>query len=66
MTSNQPSLRILVVDDGAIADSGKHGDLILRCQAYRKIWQSQDYGTPPFSIERKAPIGARYRKKHAR
>jgi ABC-type multidrug transport system fused ATPase/permease subunit len=34
--------RILVVDDGAIVDSGKHQELILRCEAYRRIWQSQD------------------------
>ena len=34
--------RILVVDEGAIVDSGKHDKLILRCEAYRKIWQSQD------------------------
>ncbi len=34
--------RILVVDDGAIADSGKHDALMLRCEAYRRIWQSQD------------------------
>ena len=34
--------RILVIDDGAIADSGKHDALMLRCEAYRRIWQSQD------------------------
>jgi ABC-type multidrug transport system fused ATPase/permease subunit len=34
--------RILVVDEGAIVDSGKHEELILRCEAYRRIWQSQD------------------------
>jgi ABC-type multidrug transport system fused ATPase/permease subunit len=34
--------RILVVDDGAIADSGKHDALMLKCEAYRRIWQSQD------------------------
>jgi ABC-type multidrug transport system fused ATPase/permease subunit len=34
--------RILVVDNGAIADSGKHDALMLRCEAYRRIWQSQD------------------------
>ena len=52
VVSHRPSTilwadRILVVEDGAIVDSGKHGDLILRCQAYRRIWQSQDYETPP-------------------
>ena len=34
--------RILVVDEGTIVDSGKHDELILRCEAYRRIWQSQD------------------------
>ena len=34
--------RILVVDAGAIVDSGKHDALILRCEAYQRIWQSQD------------------------
>ena len=34
--------RILVVNEGAIVDSGKHQELILRCEAYRRIWQSQD------------------------
>jgi ABC-type multidrug transport system fused ATPase/permease subunit len=34
--------RILVVDEGAIVDSGKHDALILGCEAYRRIWQSQD------------------------
>ena len=34
--------RILVVDEGTIVDSGKHDALILRCEAYRRIWQSQD------------------------
>jgi ABC-type multidrug transport system fused ATPase/permease subunit len=52
IVSHRPSTilwadRILVVEDGAIVDSGKHADLILRCQAYSRIWQSQDYETPP-------------------
>jgi len=34
--------RILVVDEGTIVDSGKHDALILKCEAYQKIWQSQD------------------------
>ena len=38
--------RILVVDDGAIADSGRHDELSLRCEAYRRIWQSQDKMPP--------------------
>lgn len=33
--------RILVVDQGSVVDSGKHKDLMLRCQAYRRIWQAQ-------------------------
>jgi ATP-binding cassette subfamily B protein len=52
VVSHRPSTilwadRILVVEDGAIVDSGKHADLILRCHAYSRIWQSQDYETPP-------------------
>jgi ABC-type multidrug transport system fused ATPase/permease subunit len=51
VVSHRPSTilwadRILVVEDGAIIDSGKHADLTLRCQAYRKIWESQDCQTP--------------------
>jgi ABC-type multidrug transport system fused ATPase/permease subunit len=38
--------RILVVENGAIADSGKHRELIDRCEAYRKIWQFQDQDIP--------------------
>ncbi len=41
--------RILVVNEGAVVDSGKHDELILRCQAYRKIWQSQDKVPPMVS-----------------
>jgi ATP-binding cassette subfamily B protein len=41
--------RILVVEDGAIADSGKHRELIDRCEAYRKIWQFQEHDIPPTS-----------------
>src|ERR1700728_140607 len=38
--------RILVVENGAIADSGKHRELIDRCEAYRKIWKFQDDEMP--------------------
>jgi len=34
--------RILVVNEGRIVDSGRHAQLMLRCQVYRTIWQSQD------------------------
>ncbi len=34
--------RILVVDQGRVVDSGRHAELMLRCQVYRTIWQSQD------------------------
>jgi ATP-binding cassette subfamily B protein len=34
--------RILVVDDGMIVDSGKHSELLVRCEAYRAIWEFQD------------------------
>ena len=43
--------RILVVDEGAIVDSGKHSELLVRCEAYRRIWQSQDDETPSMSLE---------------
>lgn len=48
VVSHRPSTilwadRILVVEDGRIADSGKHSELLLRSQAYRLIWQSQDH-----------------------
>jgi ABC-type multidrug transport system fused ATPase/permease subunit len=38
--------RILVVDAGAIVDSGRHDELTLRCGAYQRIWQSQDKMPP--------------------
>jgi ABC-type multidrug transport system fused ATPase/permease subunit len=41
--------RILVVEDGAIADSGKHQELIDRCEPYRQIWQFQDHNIPSAS-----------------
>jgi ABC-type multidrug transport system fused ATPase/permease subunit len=41
--------RILVVENGAITDSGKHPELLDRCEAYRKIWQFQEQDTPPTS-----------------
>jgi ABC-type multidrug transport system fused ATPase/permease subunit len=34
--------RILVVEDGRIAGSGRHSDLIEGCPAYRTIWEAQD------------------------
>ncbi len=49
--------RILVVDDGAIVDSGKHSELLVRCEAYRRIWQSQDDETPSMSLEAVDGIG---------
>jgi ABC-type multidrug transport system fused ATPase/permease subunit len=41
--------QILVVENGAIADSGKHPELMDRCEAYRKIWQLQDHDIPSMS-----------------
>jgi ABC-type multidrug transport system fused ATPase/permease subunit len=38
--------RILVVDEGTIVDSGRHDELALRCEAYQRIWQSQDKMPP--------------------
>jgi ABC-type multidrug transport system fused ATPase/permease subunit len=34
--------RILVVNGGRIADSGRHSDLIERSEAYRTIWKTQE------------------------
>jgi ABC-type multidrug transport system fused ATPase/permease subunit len=34
--------RILVVENGAVVDSGKHSELVVRCEAYRTIWEFQD------------------------
>lgn len=38
--------RILVVDQGAIVDSGNHSELSVRCAAYRQIWEHQDKAPP--------------------
>jgi ATP-binding cassette subfamily B protein len=51
--------RILVVDEGAIVDSGRHPELLVRCEAYRRIWQSQDDETPSISLEAVDGIGSR-------
>lgn len=51
--------RILVVDEGAIVDSGKHSELLVRCEAYRRIWQSQDDETLSMSLEAVDGIGSR-------
>jgi ABC-type multidrug transport system fused ATPase/permease subunit len=41
--------RILVVENGAIVDSGRHRDLIDRCEAYQKIWKFRDHEMPATS-----------------
>ena len=46
VVSHRPSTilwadRILVVEKGAIVDSGKHPELMQRCAAYRGVWESQ-------------------------
>ena len=33
--------RILVLDDGQVADQGTHGELLKRCEVYREIYESQ-------------------------
>jgi ABC-type multidrug transport system fused ATPase/permease subunit len=46
--------RILVVENGAITDSGRHRELIDRCEAYQKIWKFQDDDAPatsPLSVD---------------
>jgi ABC-type multidrug transport system fused ATPase/permease subunit len=64
VVSHQPSTilwadRILVVDEGAIADSGKHPDLMVRCEAYRKIWRSQDDEMTSMSLPAVDEAGSR-------
>jgi ABC-type multidrug transport system fused ATPase/permease subunit len=34
--------RILVVEQGEVVDSGRHEELLARCEAYRRIWEVQD------------------------
>jgi ABC-type multidrug transport system fused ATPase/permease subunit len=51
--------RILVVDDGAIVDSGKHLELVVRCEAYRRIWESQDDETQSMSMQPVVETGSR-------
>ena len=41
--------RILVLEAGTVVDSGKHVELIRRCQAYQKIWRSHDNQPPTAS-----------------
>jgi ATP-binding cassette subfamily B protein len=38
--------RIFVVENGVIADSGKHRELMDRCEAYRRNWQFLDHDIP--------------------
>jgi ABC-type multidrug transport system fused ATPase/permease subunit len=51
--------RILVVHDGAIVDSGQHPELLARCEAYRRIWQSQDQAAPTMNLQSIDEIGLR-------
>jgi ABC-type multidrug transport system fused ATPase/permease subunit len=53
--------RILLVENGAIADSGKHRELIDRCEAYRKIWKFQDDDVPSTSPLSADEIGSSHR-----
>jgi ABC-type multidrug transport system fused ATPase/permease subunit len=38
--------RILVVSEGRVVDTGKHDDLVRRCDVYRAIWQLQETDQP--------------------
>ncbi len=42
--------RILVVDGGRAVDSGKHADLMVRCELYGRIWRAQEK-VPPAESE---------------
>ena len=48
--------RILVVGDGAIVDTGTHGELLERCALYQRIWESQEnvYSRMPQAAARNA------------
>ncbi|MEM9193817.1 MAG: ABC transporter ATP-binding protein [Myxococcota bacterium] len=49
--------RIVVLDQGALVDSGTHQELLQRCHVYRRMWQAQEeaaewtLGTPPTDQE---------------
>jgi ABC-type multidrug transport system fused ATPase/permease subunit len=49
--------RILVVHDGVIIDSGQHSELLVRCEAYRRIWQSQDQAMPNVTLQSVDEVG---------
>ena len=44
VTSAMNSDLILVMDNGKLVDSGKHGELLERCEIYREIYASQTGG----------------------
>jgi ABC-type multidrug transport system fused ATPase/permease subunit len=49
--------RILVVHDGVIIDSGQHSELLVRCEAYRRAWESQDQAMPNINLHSVDEVG---------
>ena len=44
VSSVQHADMIIVMDDGKIAASGKHGELLESCDIYREVYESQKKG----------------------
>ena len=48
ISSVQDTDRIIVMDNGRIADAGPHGELLERCGIYREVYESQQKGGGDF------------------
>ncbi len=48
ISSVQDADRIIVMDNGRIADAGPHGELLERCGIYREVYESQQKGGGDF------------------
>jgi ATP-binding cassette subfamily B protein len=44
--------RVLVLQDGGLADFGTHEELLRRCQAYQEAWsEQQEHAVEPSAVE---------------